>query len=91
MDLWSDVVNRLDCAAYRPRYSDRAKHHKTSTLICCAPHELSFFGHTIRDGGCELVKCVIQREVHGKRRRGRPKSCETSLAASCLMEQIDAR
>ena len=30
--------------------------------------KLSFFGHTIRDGGCELVKCVIQGKVSGKRR-----------------------
>ena len=22
--------------------------------------KLSYFGHTMRDGGCELVKCVIQ-------------------------------
>ena len=36
--------------------------------------KLSFFGHTIRDGGCELVKCVIQGKVSGKRRRGRPKT-----------------
>ena len=53
--------------------------------------KLSFFGHTIRDGGCELVKCMIQMEVHGKRRRGRPKSRETRLAALRLMEQIGAR
>ena len=25
---------------------------------------------TQSDGGCELVKCAIQGEVHGKRRRG---------------------
>ena len=53
--------------------------------------KLSFFGHTVRDGRRELVKCVIQREVHEKRRRGRPKSRETRLAASRLMEQIGAR
>ena len=27
----------------------------------------------MRDGGCELVKCMIQGKVSGKRRRGRPK------------------
>ena len=32
----------------------------------------ALFGHTIKDGGCELVKCVILRKVHGKRRRGIP-------------------
>ena len=40
--------------------------------------KLSFFGHTIRDGGCELVKCVIQGKVIGKRRRGRPKTSYSS-------------
>ena len=43
--------------------------------------KLSYFGYTMRDGGCELVKCVIQGKVSGKRRRGRPKTsyCVTSL------------
>ena len=27
----------------------------------------------MRDGGCELVKCIIQGKVHGKRLRGRPR------------------
>ena len=40
--------------------------------------KLSFFGHTIRDGGCELVKCVIQGKVSGKRRGGRPKTSYSS-------------
>ena len=40
--------------------------------------KLSFFGHTIRDGECELVKCVIQEKVSGKRRRGRPKTSYSS-------------
>ena len=40
--------------------------------------KLSFFGHTIRDGGCELVKCVIQGKVSGKRRRGRPNTSYSS-------------
>ena len=31
---------------------------------------LSFFGHTTRDGGCELVKCAINGKVNGKRRLG---------------------
>ena len=41
-------------------------------VVC---HKLSFFGHTIRDGGCELVKCVIQGKVSGK---GRPKTLYSS-------------
>ena len=40
--------------------------------------KLSFFGHAIRDGGCELVKCVIQGNVSGKRRCGRPKTSYSS-------------
>ena len=40
--------------------------------------KLSFFGHTIRDGGCERVKCVIQGKVSGKRRRGRPNTSYAS-------------
>ena len=36
--------------------------------------KLSFFVHTISDDGSELAKCVIQGKVHGKRRRGRPKT-----------------
>ena len=27
---------------------------------------VSFLGHTIRYGGCELVKCAIQGKVNGK-------------------------
>ena len=63
--------------------------------------KLSFFGHTIRDGGCELVKCVIQGNVSGKRRRGRPKASYSSnitrwtsvsterITRSRWMEKID--
>ena len=31
-------------------------------VVC---RKLSYFGHTMRDGGCELVKCVIQGKVIG--------------------------
>ena len=41
--------------------------------------KLSFFGHTIRDGGCELVRCAIQGKVNGKRRLGRYKSAYSSI------------
>ena len=40
--------------------------------------KLSFFGHTTRDGECELVKCVIQWKVNWKRRRGTPKPSYSS-------------
>ena len=46
-----------------------------AVIIIC---KLSFFGHTIRDGGCELVKCVIQAQVNGKRRCGRPNTSYSS-------------
>ena len=36
--------------------------------------KLSYLGHTHREGGCELVKTVIQGKVPGKRRRGRPRA-----------------
>ena len=36
--------------------------------------KLSFLGHTHREGGCQLVKTVIQGKVTGKRRRGRPRA-----------------
>ena len=47
-------------------------------LVFVVRRKLSFFGHTIREGGCELVKCVIQGKVSGKRRRGRPKTSYSS-------------
>ncbi len=36
--------------------------------------KLSYFGHTHREGGCALVKSVIQGKLPGKRRRGRPRA-----------------
>ena len=36
--------------------------------------KLSFLGHTHREGGCQLVKTVIQGKVPGKRRRGKPRA-----------------
>ena len=38
---------------------------KDGTVLCV----VSSFGHTIRHFGCELVKCVIEGKVSGKRRR----------------------
>ena len=52
-------------------------------------HTLSFLRHTIRDDGCEQVKCVIQREMHGKRRwwdRERRRIGETG--ASCYRGRL---
>ena len=50
--------------------------------------KLSFFGHTIRDGWYELVKCVIQGKVSGKRRHGRSKTSYSSKCMSANMERI---
>ena len=50
----------------------------TQLLWFVVRRKLSFFGHTIRDGGWELVKCVNQGKVSGKRRRGRPKTSYSS-------------
>ena len=52
-------------------------------------HKLSYFGHTIRDGGCELVKCVIQGKVSGKRRRGIPKTSYSSNITKWMNESME--
>ena len=36
-------------------------------------HKLTYFGHTCRPSGCELVRGVMFGVVDGKRKRGRPK------------------
>ena len=51
--------------------------------------KISFFGHTIRDGGCELVKCVIQGKVSGKRRRGRPETAYSSNSTKWMYESME--
>ena len=78
-ELWINEPVGLR-APYRPKYFDRIEYHQTARGLpgFVVRHNRPCFGHTIRDGGCELVKCVIQREVHGKRRCGRPKSNMTS-------------
>ena len=48
--------------------------------------KLSYLGHTMRDGGCELVKCVIQGKVNGKRRRGRPNTSYSSNITKWIMK-----
>ena len=51
--------------------------------------KLSLFGHTLSDGGCELVKCVIQGKVSGKRRRGRPKTSYSSNITKWMTESME--
>ena len=53
--------------------------------------KLSFFGHTIRDGGCELVKCVIQEKVSGEGRRGENKMSYNSKITKWLSEWNKSR
>ena len=51
-------------APYRPKYFDRAEHNQTARgvlgFVVC--RKLSFFGHTIRDGGCEIYSKVCDTE-----------------------------
>ena len=64
-------------APYIPKYFDRAEHHQTargSSRMCCAPQALLLWAPSPRRRVRAIVKCVTQKEVHGKRRRGRPKS-----------------
>ena len=56
--------------------------------------KLSYFGHTIRSGGCELAKCelvkyVAQGKVSGKRRRGRPKTSYSSIITKWSTESME--
>ena len=51
--------------------------------------KLSYFGHTIRDIGCELVKCVIQGKVSGKRKRGRRKTSYSSNITQWMSESME--
>ena len=46
-------------------------------------------GHTIRGGGCELVKCVIQGKVSRKRRGGRPKASYSSNITEWMSESME--
>ena len=58
-------------------------------LVCVVRRKLSYFGHTMRDGGCQLVKCVIQGKVSGKRRRGRRKTSHNSTITKWMSENIE--
>ena len=43
----------------------------------------------MRDGGCELVKCVIQGKVSGKRRHGRPNTSYSSNITKWMTESME--
>ena len=67
--------------------------HRTDEKVLigfAARRKLSFFGHPIRDDACELVKCVIQGKLSGKRRRGRPNTSYSNITKlmSQSMERI---
>ena len=49
----------------------------------------SYFGQTIRDGGCELVKCMIQGKVSGKLKRGRPNTSYNSNITKWMSENME--
>ena len=83
---WSEHTCRTD-------ESILTEHGTTKQLLgFVVRRKLSFFGHTIRDGGCEQVRWVIQGKVSGKRRRGRPHTSYSSDITKCTsrwMEKID--
>ena len=64
---------RITCTEHRTDHIIPTELNTTRQLhgfVVCS--KLSLFGHTIRDGGCELVKCVVLAKVHEQRRCGRP-------------------
>ena len=89
--------NQQNCGSIVGRYESlglNTEQTKVSSQSLTPPgfvvrHKLSFFGHTIRDGGCELVKCVIQGKVSGKRRRGRPKTSYSSNITKWISESME--
>ena len=67
----------------------RELHTKRQLLGFVLHRKLFFFGHTLRDGGCWLVKCVIQGKVSGKRKRGRPKTSYSSNITKWMSESME--
>ena len=56
-------------------------------------NKLSYFGHTCREGGCQIVKAAIMDLKGGRRTRGRPRLCYTDnvkewLKPSSLKEAV---
>ena len=67
---------RVSCTEHRTDENILLEFNTTRQLlgfVVGLRRKLSYFGHTMRDGGCELVKSVIQGKVSGKRRRGKVK------------------
>ena len=63
---------RVSWTEHRPNQSILSELNTTRPFLgIVVRRKLSFFGHIIRDGGCELVRCAIQGKVNGKRMPGR--------------------
>ena len=81
---------RVSWTEYRTEESIITELNTTRQLLgFVVRRKLSFFGHTIRDWGCELVKCVIQCKVSGKQWRGWPKTSYRSNITKCMSESME--
>ena len=67
-EMW--IYRRMLRVSWTERRTDESillEHNTTRQLLgFVVRRKLSYFGHTMRDGGCELMKCVIQGKVTGK-------------------------
>ena len=80
---------RVSWTEHRTDASIRLELNTTRQLLGCVVRcKLSYFGHTIRDGGCELVKCMIQGKVSGNPRRGRPMTSYSSNITKWMNESM---
>ena len=75
-DVTSQWLSGWDWTSNRPKvYLQSLTVNTTRHLLrICLCRNLSLFGHTIRDGGCDLGDVCYSGEVNGKRRLGRHKT-----------------
>ena len=61
-NMMTNGTNYQNCRSTVGCYEklDRAPSMPSNVLTFVVRHKPSVFYHTIRDGGCELVKCVVQ-------------------------------
>ena len=57
-EMW--IYHRMLRVSWTEHRTDESIIHRTASRICCTSQTL---GHTMRDGGCEPVKWVIQGKV----------------------------
>ena len=83
------------CGQKERRNWAKIYHHrfKVSVFLVSYVEELSYFGHTCREGGCQIVKAAILGLKGGRRTRGRPRLCYTDnvkewLKPSSLKEAV---